>query len=341
MKICFWACLSLLILTVEINAQPYIYYSISTKTDRGKVLLFNLATDSVEDFLLSQETGLYSWTIWDPGQSFLMVELDKEYGTYLFDLKNINKSFDLTESFSVFKINEILFSEKYDNLYLLLNDYKKLCVFDLKKGLVKEILNLGEGASYNAHMKPQRSAFFSNDKEKIYFNNIDRNKKEQIWVYSLSANKITKKINLSELVDHPHSKGNAVDFGINGRGIICSYPEYNSAKNSYFEIFNFDTDTASVSVSHNQDCEAYYDSGGKFLLLFETCYDTLSLDYYHTGKVLIYDSGNGKLVNTLSLPAHGFVYTFNNFPDDLYYVADIETSKRQIFRINADSLLTK
>lgn len=308
-----------------IIAQPYIFYS---KTDTTyehlqKILRFNLANYSVEDFFPNQHSAEYVWSYWEPKQTYLVIGVHN-WGYTLYNCLNTAINFDLDEVWGKL-INEILFSAQYNKLYVFSNEYKKLSVFDVSSGSYLTSLNLSKSDNYNDLMYPQRNSLFSSDNNKIYFYNIDTNNDEQVWTYSLTTNEIINKSNLSTLGAHIGSDGYSFTFGRKGKAIIESGPNYNNpVKDFYYNLYDFDNNVSSPSIYHYGFAEAYFNGNAEFILIMDTHLDD-SLRYYHTGLGKIYNSQTSQLVKTINVPAGGIIYTFDNYPNDIYYVKNIDT----------------
>ncbi len=119
--------------------------------------------------------------------------------------------------------------------------------------------------------------------------------------------------------------GYDLTFGRNGKGIIGSYSSYNNpVRDFYYRIYDFDADSGLAFIYYNGLSEAYFYYGGDFLLLLETNKDSF-LKYYHTGLVRIYDAQSGQLIKTFNVPEGGTIYTFDEFPNDIYYVLNLDT----------------
>jgi len=328
----------------EIKAQPYIYYSIQlSDTINGefeKLVRYNLAANSVEDFL-PEQAGKYVSNVWDPSQSYIAIDVHN-YGHFLFDCSNTAINFDLNEIFGR-DIDEMLYSSHRNKLYLFSDDYNKISVLDIPSGQITSELNLGIAYSSNFLMEPARNVFFSTDEGKIYFFNLDTlTHAEQIWTYSLETNSIIEKRNLVDL-GYAGSDSHGVIFGKNGKGIIESGPVYtNPIKDFYYRLYDFDTDSAYPFIYHNGFAGACFTGNGEFLLIMEMDGDLSdSVSSYHTGLVRIYNTWSGQILKTLNFPPGGIVYTFDNYPNDIYYVKDIELPTRQIFTLKMDSIFNE
>lgn len=333
-----------LIFIVDTKAQPYIYYSIQL-VDTGyenysKVVRYNLALNSVEDFLPQQNMGEYVWETWDPSQSYLAINVFQWTHT-IYNCSDTTRYFEFEEFFSV-DINEMLYSKQKNKLYIFSDNYEKISVLDLFSGEIISETDITGYADYNDLMNPLRNCFFSSDSSKIYLISKDSvTHRDQVWTYLLETNQIIDKKNLFELGGFPGSAGYSMTFGRNGKGIIESYPVYynNPNREYYFKFYDFDADTSSPFIYHNSEAEAYFSGIGEYTLIFETFLDTSNdMDYYHTGEVEIYNTHNAQLLKTITLPPRGKVYIFDNYPDNIYYVINIEKPSRQIYALKMDSI---
>lgn len=325
----------------DIIAQPYIYYNSSYSDtvfgDIRQISRYDISTNFDEAFLQPEE---YFDPIIDPLRSYLYVDI-RNWLSFLYDCSDTSTHYELNNFLGV-QVNEMLYSPQRNKLYIFSDDFAKISLFDLYSGTVISETDLGKTAYENFLMNPVRSSFFSSDNSKIYIFNVDTNNVDQVWTYSLETSQITDKRSLSELGGYSGSAGYSLTFGRNGKGIIESYPVYygNPDQDFYYKLYDFDADTSSPFIYHDGECEAYFSGNGEFMLIFETYTDTLndSLSYYHTGEVEIYNSGNGDLVKTLTLPPYGIVYTFDNYPNNIYYAIDIEEPTREIYVLKMDSI---
>jgi hypothetical protein len=343
--------LSVFILTIAVNAQPYIYYlhksqlfnpNLDTLSNVYNIQSYNIRTDEVKDFSsLKLDENCFN-VYFDHSETFLIwgYAFRREVAYFLFNSSDTSDFMKALDDFQ--DIDEGLFSKKRNILYLFADDYSKIFRIDVKSWKIISSLSIDNDAtSYNNLIRPSYNSFFSSDQNKIYFySQKSYNDPQMISTYSLISNSIVESKELSKF-GHPDVDGYAIMFGRKGKGLLESYNNENEFS-SYYSIYNFDNDSSSAFIKFDgRFSEAYFDNGGKYLLVFNTFYDTTNNDYYHTGKVQIYNSEDGKLINNLSLPEQGIIYTFDSYPDDLYYVVDIDSPKKQIFHIDADSLLNR
>jgi hypothetical protein len=337
LKLLFVLCI---ISLIEIKAQPYIYYSIQlpdTGYERySKVVRYNLESNSVEDFLPQQNMGEYVWETWDPSQSYLAINVFNWTHT-IYDCSDTSRYFEFEDFFSV-AIDEMLYSLQRNKLYIFSDDYEKISVLDLSSGQIISETSITGYPDYNDLMRPRRDCFFSSDNTKIYLISKDSlTHVDQVLTYSLESNLVIGSEDLSE-IGYSGTDGYDLNFGRDGKGIITSYPNYNNPiKDFYYRIFDFDNDSGSPFIYHNGLSEAYFTGDGEILVIMDTEKDD-SLRYYHTGEVEIYDTQNAQLLKTLSLPSRGKVYTFDNYPNNIYYAIDIEEPTRQIYTLKMDSI---
>jgi len=153
--------------------------------------------------------------------------------------------------------------------------------------------------------------------------------------FSTATNQIVNQTNLSTF-GHQGANGYILYKGKNGVGTILSYNNSDSVE-SYFRIYNFNNNTASNFIYHRGHAEPTITIDNNYLILSE---NTVSAGViYNTGTLFIYDINSTNLVKTISLPPWGNLYTFDNFPNNIYYVKDIELPTRQIYTLKMDSIL--
>lgn len=322
------------------KAQPYIYFSAQltdmTNSQYEKIYRYNLTTSAVEDFLPQQNIGVFAWPVWDPFQMYLILNVYNSANT-LYVCSDTSAHYNLEEFFNK-RINSILYSLQRNKLYIF-SENEQFSVFDLSSLEVILTLSLPYQTEYNDLAYPRRNTFFSSDLEHIYFYCIDTlTNTDQVWTFSMETNEITEKRDLINFSIHPESDGFNLTFGKNGKGIIESCPFYsNPVKDFYFNLYDFENDIMGEMIYHNGLAEAYFTGEGEYLLIMDTEIDD-SLRYYHTGEVEIYNTHNVQLLKTITLPPGGKVYTFDNYPNNIYYVIDIEKPSRQIYALKMDSI---
>jgi len=119
--------------------------------------------------------------------------------------------------------------------------------------------------------------------------------------------------------------------------VIESYYSMNDPYN-YYRIYFFHNDSLSIPIGYLNPADAYISNNGKNLVLLEAFIGNDSTLSKPTGKIDIYDMTDGVLKKTLQLPPYGRVIYFENYPNNIYYVKDIELPTRQIYTLKMDSI---
>ena len=161
--------------------------------------------------------------------------------------------------------------------------------------------------------------------------------KRYIASYSLLSNQIVKTKYLSEIY-YPGRDYYYFNYRRNGLSVMESLFLL-PTPTSYYQIYFLDKDSLSIPIIHNNSeswAEGYVASEGNYLLLFNSQLNPDSSDQTYTGKIEIYDMTMGELKKTIKLPPGGEVMCFENYPNNVYYVIDIEEPTRQIYMINMD-----
>lgn len=322
----FTVILLLFILTGKLCSQPIIYFD-KTISDSAfhrfaKICKLDLSTGVVTDFLPEKYDP---FIISDPDWNYLLVE-QRNMPPELYNTSDSSNSYLVEEFFNI-GVDEMLYSSKQNTLFFLTDGYRYLGKFDLQNHSFFNRLKLCKSVSFNSWLEPPRNAFFSKDKNKIYILAIDSNDIEQVWTYSVSTHQVIQKRNLSGLSGHQGALGYNLCFGRNGIGLIKAYPSYTPNRNFYFNIYNFENNSAQTLINNIGECEAYFNGNGEFTIIEGMTYynQNDSIDYYSNGTFTIYNSSTGQLVKTITLPPRGVIYTFDNYPNDIYYVLNLDT----------------
>ncbi len=329
------------VITIAVNAQPYVFYSTdisdtSLFQDMSTIWRLDLSTGTKETFIdtLSQIYILG----WDSKQEWMYVTYYKNpaeiYNLKTLEVKEIpEKLSGLYGGFIYSDLNNKIyfFSDIWDNkaqfssLDLTNDNFNSLLIVP-NNGLMGNILN--------------EEAFLSHNQEIIYFVLEDtlhtprHLNEDKIIYFSTITNNIIKTNSLSAF-GYPGCDAYKLHKGRNGKAIVQSYKN----KLSYLRVYDFDNDTGSSYISYEGAISPYFTDKGEYVILAALEVNSGSLNY--PGKFFIYSTITSTLLRTISLPEGGEIYTFDNYPDDLYYVVDIDSPKRQIFHINADSLLNR
>lgn len=321
----FTVILLFFIVTEKLYSQPFIYFD-QTLSDSAfhrfaKICKLDLSTGVVTDFL-PEKYDPYIFT--DPTQTYMLIDI-RNWSPELY-ITSDSSDFYLVRDFFNVGVDEMLYSPTLNTLFFLTEGYRYLERFNLQNHTFFDRVKLGKTVSYNSWMKPPRNAFFSMDKNKIYISAIDSTDVEQVWTYLVSAYQIIEKRNLSGLSRHQGALGYNICFGRNGIALIEAYPPYTPNRNLYFNIYSFENNTAQTLITNIGECEAYFNGNGEFIVIgSELDYNNVDSVNYLNGTFRIYNSSTGQLVKTITLPPKGRIYAFDNYPNDIYYVLNLET----------------
>lgn len=163
--------------------------------------------------------------------------------------------------------------------------------------------------------------------------------KGYIASYSLASKQIIATKYLEDL-SYPGTDEFYFDFRGNGFGVIESWLRL-PISTSYYRIYFLDKDSLSITIQRDENQtwgNAYVASNGKYLLMFRSVIpDSINISPL-TGEVDIYDMADGEMKKTIQLPSDGEVMCFENYPNNIYYVKDIELPTRQIYTLKMDSI---
>ena len=323
-----------------VNAQPYIYYAVKEEHPSWgtleKIVRYNLKTNCTEDFFPDQVLGKSASCVWDQTQSFLVISLLRD-GFKLYNCSNPAVYYDLGYWGS--QINQMLFSKKWNKLFLFSDDYKQISAFSISADSISfEYNHFLSNESYETSLtNPSFTAFFSSDSNQIYIYNYDSNDVGQMWTFSIENKSIIEKKELSTIGFEPTDYTENI-YGKNGKGIVCSGATYdNPIKDFYYRIYDYDNNTGSDFIHHSGLSEAYFANNENFLLILNTLRNDSTWEYYHTGDGYIYNTKSAQLIKTIQLPSKGIIYFFAAEPQNIYYIKNIEFDNREIYLISFDS----
>lgn len=160
----------------------------------------------------------------------------------------------------------------------------------------------------------------------LYFLTVDtnytpiRDDLNYVTIFSTSTNQIINK-RLSNW-GYPSADGYTLFKGRDGKGIVSSF-YMNETKDKYYRLVNFNDNTASNFIFYQGSAKPYFTCNGEYLIIAEIIDSAASAIY--TGKFFVYEMLSGHLLKTLTLPQDGEIYTFENYPNDIYYVRNLET----------------
>jgi hypothetical protein len=213
------------------------------------------------------------------------------------------------------------------------NNVNLFSILNIKSGKTELSFKLKSYAKYGR-------MFLSGNEDKLYFPYYDTAsnsiKPADVKLAYLSAltNKIIPLKNLSDL-GIPGADSYYLVNGKKGKGIIESFFD---SEDSYYTLYDFDHDTASPAIFYHGNADSYFTNNGKYLILAEKMESSAKGDTNSvcSGSILIYNIQQQKMLESLSLSPGGYLFSFDNYPDNLYYM-DNQTGK--IITLNIDSIV--
>ncbi|MBL1156129.1 MAG: hypothetical protein D8M51_14525, partial [Ignavibacteriae bacterium] len=324
-----------LLINTTIYSQPYYYKSINRQANDeygeytlGNIVRINLNNPANVDTILMNIEGM-SAVLGDETGNWIVYE-----SYHFLILKNLNSTIEQdTISFNDQGVMRFNYLQSLNKLFVYLfggNTFETMITFNPNDLSTQEVI-------HKKIYDRARDFILSKDGSYLYLNTSDSlSKVGQIWKYSLSAHQITNKKNINDIV-LPGSEKSYLYFKRNGLAVVESYYSINDPFD-YFRIYFLDTDTLSIPIKARGPAEAHIASDGKYLLLFATLLTPDSLNLNPTGKIDIYDMTSGEMKKTIQLPSGGEVMCFENYPNNVYYVKDIELPTRQVWNLDMDSI---
>ena len=231
-------------------------------------------------------------------------------------------------------MNEILYLPNNNKLYLFADEYQKIFTFNLTSGKIDKEINFTNIAYTSSLIYPRRNAFFSEDNSSCHFlckENL--NSPEQIWTFSIAMDSIVQKTSLSEY-NFSNEDGYNLQYGIRGNGLIEGY--ITNSQSQDYSILNLSNGTKSNPINYIGWTQALFINDGNYIVILpEIDTDTLT---YLSGTFKFYNYVSTQLLKTINLPAGGKILTSNNYPNNIYYIKDIELPTRQIYTLKMDSI---
>jgi hypothetical protein len=324
---------TLLLCNSTLYSQPYIYFSeVIDSTDSNPIFWkisikkINLKNNLEESFLYDAVFSSYTW---DRTQTWLI--LDRLYWySHIYNCLDTLNNFDLPTEIEG-GVFPVLYSKEKNILYItgVLEDKLKMFEFNINtKDLTQSFEEFPQIILNN-----KQGMFFSANEEQIYVPIIDTVAgSKKLLIYSTTSRHVLSDNDLS-IYGYPGADGYLIYQGRDGISTIDSYL-HNATKDSYFRVYNFDTNIGSNFIKYSGFADPYFTNNGKYIVLVNT-YDSSNA---YTGNIDIYDVATGEHIKNFVLSSNGEIYTFDEFPNNIYYVNDIELTTRQVWNLDIDSI---
>ena len=324
----------LIIFNSKIYTQPYMFdVEWNSNNDPVELIKIDLNSKSAYSFVNVTESFYQHYEV--PSNDWIVTINKFCEETVLYNINNPKKYIKIHSELGCFG-GGFLFSKILNKIYYfegIFRDQEQLTSINIKTKKNDSLLVIPY--SYNQPLG-NLEAFLSADEKILYFNVADTNyppsinDKDFVYYFSTSKNEIIKKKRLYEF-GYPKADGYLLHRGRQGKAIVQSFYN-NKTKDSYYRLYDFDNNVGSNFIFYQGYTTPYYTGNGNLLFLAETI--DSAYDELNTGKIFVYDLKTSKLTKTLNLLPRGEIYTFDNYPNDIYYIIDFYYDFRKIFKIS-------
>ena len=330
-----------LLFNTSVNSQPYYYTSNYELVDSifdnysSTIYRINMSNPAVVETLMTN----IEW---------IALPVSDEYGNWLayeeyfrLFIMNVNNpghnNVIANRSEGIVKLS---YADAVDKLMILFDDNSP----DIYNMVMVDpySLTITDTIPYDVRWESSREEdiVFSQTGDVMYLMKTDTIlQKGYIASYSLSSKQIIDTKYIEEL-SSPSSDEFYFEFRRNGFGVVESWKRL-PVSTSYYRIYFLDNDSLSITIHRDESQtwgNAYVAGNGKYLLMFKSVIpDSVNISPL-TGETDIYDMIDGEIKKTIQLPPDGEVMCFENFPNNIYYVIDIEEPTRQIYTLKMDSI---
>ena len=335
-----------LLLTINLKAQPFL---LEVQVVDDSTLNFppyrldkiDLSNGSTSPFVHIYE-GFYTYEL-VPSNDWVGIVYKSCDDTRIYNILDTNTYIDLSSEFVCFGggiqyssgKNKIYYFEGYDR------DLDQLSSIDMLTGEIDSLLIVP--TSYNQPIG-NLEAFLSSNENVLYFSVMDTtyplsvNDKDFVHYFSTVTNQLIKTERLYQF-GYPNADGYLLHRGRKGKAVVESFYR-NQTNDSYYKLYDFDNDSVSSAYVFYQGYTTPYFTGeGEYLVLPEEIYSSNRVT--RTGTFYIYDFNTSILLKTIVLPSGGMVYTFDNYPSNVYYTKDIGLPNQQVWVFKMDSIFNE
>jgi len=331
-----------LLLAINLKAQPFLF-DVQVVDDSTlnfptyRLDKIDLSNGSTSPFVHINE-GFYKYRL-VPSNDWVILIFKFCDETIIYNISDTTNYFDVPSEVGCFgggiqysaNKNKIYYFEGYER------GSQQLTSIDMLTGEIDSLLIVP--TSYNQPIG-NLEAFLSSNENVLYFNVMDTtypvtvNDKDFVHYFSTVTNQLIKTERLFQF-GYPNADGYRLHLGRKSKAIVESFFR-NETKDRYLRLYDFDNDTGSVFVFYQGYTTPYFTGDGDYLIIPQTIYEAQRLD--NTGTFYIYDLEYGTLVKTLTLPPNGRIYTFDNYPSNVYYTKDIGLPNQQVWVLKMDSI---
>ena len=347
----------LLLCKTEIAAQPYYFFHYRTNGTLNSVNLkaayYNFSNKSISYLPFSNDLKSininYLFDLnYDGTQRWLVSGYNK---FQLYDLLTNTKTMDLPSGDEDTFINDMVYSGKNNKLFI---DYEYDSKYNSQFEKYMYIIDIAGGKIVSKINKPYlniddecEKMFLSNDENTLYYYiedtlayNHNRYNSDSLCYFSTSSNNIISKIPISQF-GYQNATIYKIENGNKGIGIVKSIfiNTSSSINDVYYRIYNFDNNTGSNFIHLKGGQTPYFTNAGKYIVFSSK--EKYDLDIVAPNGIFnLYEVSTGNLLKTIIFPPRGQVFTFSNFPNQLFYLMTDSTFQNiSSYKIDVDSII--
>jgi hypothetical protein len=332
----------------EIISQPYTYYSIaynsnvtaSTSDMKWDIYQHDFKNHQSKLVLDSVNVGDY---IWDNTGNWFILKYNRDYAW----ISNFNENINYKVTDDILQFGALLYSKLQNKLYIFSSyrsvDTCMLSSFSLSDQKFEELQLITPNSLIDNFNN--REAFLSADEKTIYFAYDDDKyadftpQRYYLKYYSTQSKSIYRIRPLSDF-GYPGSKAFTLQHGRQGVSIIESnYQNPNGNWEDYFRIYNFDNDSGYAFIKALAWSKPYFTNNGKYLILSHIYGDKTKQTDLNNGILDIYSSMTGQLIKTVNYTPKGFVFSYDDYPNQLFYFLQDSTKQTKSYTIDVDSIV--
>jgi len=307
-------------------SQPYVFFTKNSPTDPNlyDVYRYNFNDNNIVEFLPNAGNIVYiaSDNEWLYYQNRYELEVrkisDTSYHKILLDnIQNVYK---------------VIYVEKKNEFAILFQNIEGQTdinlVNEINCNVVDSIPNL---------FLDNNNLYLSHNEDNIYYTIYDTLTTHSFLVsYSLNG-KVGEFIEIDTL---GFNTGNKIICDVENDLVLINYnyPDF-SDNNNYYQVYDLNNNKSNISVNYPYRSKGYLSPDGDFFVIQQALWDTTkSTAEDITGKISIYQTSTSNLISSLNLLPNGFIFKFDNYPEDIYYYID---STKEAYTINVDSLINE
>lgn len=329
--------LFIMVLEVSINAQPYHFYEeLGTHDSTTYELTTNIHRvnlENGEDQLFVEDIHYPNSFAYDNYQKWFVLNIPK--GIYFYNPSNtvaVDSIFpNALEDYGTMAYSIDLLDYLYvgwvEPLYSEYGGISNTILLDI---------NSLQMIKSNVHTY-DRWCFLSKDNQFIYQYGF-RDSLGIIYMskYFIETDSLVEEINLNDLF--PNIEYPAFDDGSHGYGLFGYNKIMSDSNTCKYITYDFDKGLFSPEISCPFRCYGHFVSNAKYFLLENVLWDESKPGAeYSSGLINIYETSTSNLIKTLTLPSDGKLLFYDSYPNDFWYVKNIEISEREIYKISFDS----